>query len=233
MCASTPTVTRSSTGATAPRSAATVGQPVDLGQRVDHDAADAGVDRALQLGAGLVVAVQPDRGRVEPRPQGDGELGAGAGVEPQALLRHPARHLGAQERLAGVVDVGAAAQVRERRVEGRREIPRAGTEVVLVEHVDRRAVVAGDLPDVEPGDGQRPVRSPLDPRGPQVRHQPVRVGRDGEPGRRAVPLGVQGTGLVRPHVTSGPAPRRRTASGRSRAPGAWPRPARAGCGGCR
>ncbi len=67
------------------------GQPGDLGERVDHDPADAGVERLLQLGDGLVVAVEGDPVRRHLGPQRRGQLAAGADVEPEALLDHPAQ----------------------------------------------------------------------------------------------------------------------------------------------
>ena len=92
VCASTPAVTRTITRAVAARSrAAIVGQPLDLVERVDDDPADAGLDRAAQLGDGLVVAVEADPGRVEAGAQRDGQLAAGADVEAEPLLGDPAR----------------------------------------------------------------------------------------------------------------------------------------------
>ena len=40
-------------------------EPVELVERVEHDVADAGVERLAQLGVGLGVAVQVDARRVE------------------------------------------------------------------------------------------------------------------------------------------------------------------------
>ena len=67
--------------------------PLDLDLAVDDDRADAGGDRALELGDRLVVAVEPDAGGVGARGQRDGELAAGAHVDREARLGHPAHDL--------------------------------------------------------------------------------------------------------------------------------------------
>ena len=79
--------------------------------------------------------------RREAGAQRDGELAAGADVEPQPLLGHPARDRGAQERLGGVVDVAAR--------EGVAPGPAAGAEVGLVEHVRRGAELGRERPHVD------------------------------------------------------------------------------------
>ena len=65
------------------------------------------LERAAQLGDGLVVAVQADALGRELGLERHGELAAGADVEVEALLGDPAGGRDAEERLAGVVDVGA------------------------------------------------------------------------------------------------------------------------------
>src|SRR2546428_411853 len=57
------------------------GQPGYLGERVDHDPADAGIQRALQLGDRLVVAVQRDAVGRKARPARRGQLAAAAHVQ--------------------------------------------------------------------------------------------------------------------------------------------------------
>ena len=89
-------------------------EPLDLGHRVQHDVADAGLHRGGQLVDGFVVAVQGDSLGREAGVQRDGELAAAAHVQRQAFLVDPARHLGAQERLGRVADVLAAAESRRR-----------------------------------------------------------------------------------------------------------------------
>ena len=86
-------------------------EPLDLGDRVDDDATDPGVQRGGQLGHRLVVAVQEHPLAREAGADGDRELAAGAHVEPEPLLLDPACDGGAQERLAGVEDLAAAERV--------------------------------------------------------------------------------------------------------------------------
>ena len=72
-----------------PRSAASVGEPDDLLERVEDDPADPGVERRRELGAALVVAVERDPLGREAGAQRDGQLAAGADVEAEALLARP------------------------------------------------------------------------------------------------------------------------------------------------
>ena len=92
-------------------------EPLDLGHRVQHDVADARLDRGRQFVDRFVVAVQGDSLGREARVQRDGEFTAGADVQRQALLVDPAGDLAAQERLGRVVHVRAAAE-RARRSRG-------------------------------------------------------------------------------------------------------------------
>ena len=90
-------------------------------------AADAGSTRARELGERTCCCrgsrSAPDR---EAGAQRDGQLAAGADVEVQALLGDPAGDRRAQERLAGVVDVGAGERRRGRPAPGRGSRPRRG-----------------------------------------------------------------------------------------------------------
>ena len=129
-----------------------VRQPVYLGQRVNHDPPDPGPQRAIKLGVRLVVAMQADVLRRCAGPQHDSQLTAGAGIQAQPVAGKPAGHLGAEERLARVVDVGAAAEVGKRMVECVPEGHRPGPEIGLVEHVRRRAVLGREIPDIDPAD---------------------------------------------------------------------------------
>ena len=88
---------------------------------VDHDRADADRHRVLELDDALVVAVEAEPRGVGPRGERDGELAARADIDGEALGGDPAHDLGAQERLAGVVDARLHA-VRQRRPRG---MPRA------------------------------------------------------------------------------------------------------------
>ena len=133
--ASTPTVTRTSTGATTPSSAATVGDAVDLVEGVDDDPADPVVERRARSRR-RSCCCRASRSA----PPGTPARSATASSPPvqtsrrRPSSRHPARDRGAQERLARVVDVGAAAQVGEglgeaspeRRAPGRGSRPRRG-----------------------------------------------------------------------------------------------------------
>ena len=109
-------------------------EPGDLVQRVEHDVADARLDRRDQLVDRLVVAVEGDPLRREARPQRDGQLAAAAHVQAQPLVGDPAGHLRAQERLGRVVH--------RPRAERGGELRRARPEVGLVDDEQRRAVLA-------------------------------------------------------------------------------------------
>ena len=148
----------------------------------------------------LLLPCSPIRAGGHLRPQRHGELAAGAGVQAQALLDHPAGDLGAQERLARVVHVGAAAQVGEGGVERRREVAGPGPEVRLVDHVGGGAVLGrdGDHVDVRDLEPAAAAAAP-DRARPQRRDQLVDVGGRAQPRRAEVALGVQRTGLVRAH----------------------------------
>ena len=179
-----------------------LGHPGDLVDAVDDDPADAGRHRPVDLGIALVVAVQADSLRRHPRPQGDRQLAAAAGVDRQPVLDHPARDGGAEERLARVVDVGVAvegdvnasrkATARARRSASSRTyagVPNSCGEVAHVDAADpQRAVV------VAPHRGR-----------PEPRHQRVDVVRVLQPGRPAHGPRVQRTRLVRrhPYIRSG------------------------------
>ena len=91
------------------------GESGDLLDGVDDDASDTGVERPAQLADGLVVPVHANAGGGEIRAQRDGQLAARAYVEGQALLGDPPRDRDAEERLAGVVDVGALPRRRPER----------------------------------------------------------------------------------------------------------------------
>ena len=149
---------------------------LDLVEGVRDDPTDAGVQRQLQLGFALVVAVQTDRARIDPGPQSHGQLAPGAHVDAEALLGDPAGDGSAQEGLARVVDVPAG--------EGRGEVPGPGAQVVLVEHVDRRTDLLGDLGDGQSGDREHALGVLADVAAPQRRQQLVDVGGHPQPARR-------------------------------------------------
>ena len=145
----------------------------------------------------LLLPWKPIRLGVEARTQRDGQLAAGADVEAEPLLGDPAHAGHGQERLAGVVDVGAVERVLER--------PGTCAEVVLVDDVGRRTELSGELGGRHPATVEHARVGLGDVRGPQRRDQRVRVGRarsartgrDGRPrrggrpprGRASHPLG--------------------------------------------
>ena len=143
VCASTPAVTRTMTG----RDAALRGdarRPGRSPRRVDDDPADAGVERA-RGSRRRTCCCRAGRSA----PAGTPARSATASSPPvqtsrlQALLGHPAGDRRAEERLAGVVDVARSPSNASRNARG------AGAEVVLVEDVQRRAVLGGELADVD------------------------------------------------------------------------------------
>ena len=188
-------------------------QPVDLGEGVDDDPADAILDRGAQLGEGLVVAVHPDPLPGEADPARDLELAAAADVEVQPLLHDPLGDRGAEEGLPGVVDVGPG----EPLLEGGGEVVAEGSgpvpEVLLVHHVCRSAELRRQVGRPDPRHGEDTVGVAVHAAGPQLRKHRHDVGRVRQPlGCRSVAVGVEDTGLVRAHrVTSvlGRAPRGR------------------------
>ena len=94
------------------------GDPLEFGEAVHHDPAQLHVQGPVDFGVGLVVAVQGHVGAGDAGPGGDGEFAAGGGVQAQAFLLDPADDGGAEEGLAGVVDVHSPADVGEGVVEG-------------------------------------------------------------------------------------------------------------------
>ena len=169
-------------------------QPVDLVERVDDDVPDPGVDGQLQFHDRLVVAVQGDPLGREARGQRQAQLVAAAGVQVQAVLGHPPRDLPAEERLRGVVHVGA--------VEGGGELRGPAAEVVLVEDEQRRAVRAGQLGDRPAAQVQLAVDPLRRPR-PDVRVERAEVRRRRARRRGLGDVPVQRPRRVRPHIRSG------------------------------
>ena len=167
-------------------------QPGDLHERVQHHPADAGVQRPLQLGDRLVVAVQGDPVRRYAGAQRRGELAAGAHVQAEALLCHPAQHRGGAERLRRVVHVGVA--------ERGGEVPAPAAQVRLVQHVRRSAVLGRQVAQVDTAEHQRAAVASGRGDRPDRRRQPARVVRRRErPRQRLADVGVQRPSLVRPH----------------------------------
>ena len=110
------------------------GDALDLVEGVDDDAARRRTRRAARISATLLLLpCRPMPIARDAGADGDGELAARAHVEVQALVADPPGDLGAEEGLAGVEDVGPAAQVVEHLGIRLLELARARTEVVLVE----------------------------------------------------------------------------------------------------
>ena len=168
-------------------------QAVELVERVDDDAPDAGPPSGAQLVVGLVVAVQHDALAGHVGGQRDRQLTRRRDVEVHALLVREPGHRPAQERLGRV---GHAVPERGDR------LPAARPQVRLVVDEERRAVLVGQRVQVAPPDQQLPVRPDLG----RVRQQPPRqhahrddprdLGHSDHAGRHA-----------RPKSPAGPAPR--------------------------
>ena len=183
------------------------GDTLDLVEGVDDDAAHALVERRADLGDALVVAVQADPLPRHAGPQCDGELTAGADVEVQPLVVDPPGHLGAEERLAGIEDVGPTRETVEHLGIRLLEIPCARTEVILVDDVCRGAELSCQLGDAHSADGQHPVATAADRRRPQRGYESIDVDRGPQPGGAAIALRVQRSGFVcvHPYILSGAA----------------------------
>jgi hypothetical protein len=157
--------------------------PLDLDLAVDDDHADAHGHGSIDLGDRLVVAMEAEPGRVDPGGERDGEFSPAAHVDVQAGLGDPARDLGGEERLSGVVDPGGRADAGELAIERLAHEGRARTNVRLIDHEERRAETGGEVRDGHAGDleltgcrARRPVR-------PEPGCERVRIGRMGEPRR--------------------------------------------------
>ena len=147
----------------------------------------AGGDRPLELGDALVVAVEAEARGIRAGGEGDGELAAGAHVDREPLLGHPADHLGAEERLAGVVDARLHAVQRRGRAERVERAARVRADLVLVEDVERRAEALAQRRCGNAAEVDHAVVVAVRPPRPDARHEGIRVTRHGEPlgGQRA------------------------------------------------
>ena len=172
----TPVVTRTATGATMPSARRDSGDDADLGERVDDDPADADRERPVDLLVGLVVAVHRDPGAAAcPRVARARARRRTTTSMREAVVAHPSRHLRAQERLARVVDGARRAVLGERRGELVAERRGAAAHVVLVHHIEGRAVlgregvdVASPDPELAVGARARPCAT-TGPRTPRLR----------------------------------------------------------------
>ncbi len=177
--ASTPTVTRICTRWRTPWRWAMWATRTISWKRVEHDPPDTGsLDGTLDLGDGLVVAVEGDAVGGHTGVEGGGQLPAGAHVQIQPFLLEPAHDGTREEGLAGVEDVGVGP-------EGVGPGAAAGPEVALVEEVGGGAELLGEPGDGDPADGEGAVRVTGDGARPDLLVQDVEVGG----GRGVVPLG--------------------------------------------
>ena len=124
VCASTPVVTRTITRGRTPSSAARSPSRAISANESTMIRPTPAVSALAQLGDALVVAVQADPAQVDPGPLDHGQLAAGADVDAQPLLAHPAGDRGAEEGLRRVVDVPAGEGRRRRRGPARAGPPR-------------------------------------------------------------------------------------------------------------
>ena len=192
VCASTPAVTRTMTGATRPSSAVSRSSRSISSKESSTMRPDPGLERGAQLGGRLVVAVEADPGRVGARPQRDRELARRSRRRGPAPPRPPSGRPWC---------TGTPCRRRRRR---RRRRPR-GTRAPGRGSPPRPGRTPACRPR-PPGRGRRPRRRGGRRRasrraGPQVRHQRVGVDRLAQPGRPAhVDVGVQRARLVGPHA---------------------------------
>src|SRR6202035_504301 len=101
----------------------------------------------LDLRGQLIVAVQGDQRRVDPRRQRDRELAAGADIHAKALFRDPAEHGAGAERLGRVVNLRVLAE----RVN---VLARTAPYVRLVQDERRRAEPSRQVAHVDPAERQ-------------------------------------------------------------------------------
>jgi hypothetical protein len=134
----TPGITRTSTACSPAHEPL---QAVDVVEVVDHDGANAGLDRPPQVLVGLRVAVQVDARGVDARGQRVHELAGAGDVTAQALLGHGGQHGRAGEGLGG--------EDRERVGPARAQLVAvlagALAQRGLVDHVGRRAELGGEV----------------------------------------------------------------------------------------
>lgn len=166
-----------------------VRDPDDLLERVEHDPPDSGLDGALDLGDGLVVAVEGDAFGGHPGVERDGQLTTGADVEVEPLLLDPAHDGPRQERLSGVEDIGVPP-------EGVGPGAATGAEVALVEEVGGRPEFLGQPGHFDPADGDDAVVVAGDGAGPDLLVEDVEVGGRGCVVALGQDVGVTGTGGV-------------------------------------
>ena len=117
---------------------------------IKHDAPHAGGDGLFQLVGRLVVAVDEHALHGEVYRAGAGQLAAARHIQAQPLGLGDAHHFLVQERLRRVNDVGILVAAAEGLAVGLHAV----TQVGLVEHVERGALLAGQLYHVDAADEQ-------------------------------------------------------------------------------
>jgi hypothetical protein len=174
-------------------------QTVDLGDRVDHHVADAGLDGVGEFVDGFIVAVQGDPLGRESGVQGDCQFAAGGDVERETLLGDPPGDLTAEEGLGGIVHIGATP-------ERGGHVAAAAAEVVLVDDEERGAVLRGQFGYCNARHQDLSVVAAKNVARPHIRRQRQR-GVGALRSRREVGvvdlLGMPGTGRVDVHIRSG------------------------------
>lgn len=157
-----------------------LGHAIDLLEAVDDDRADADGDGAVDLGGRLVVAVEAEPLGVDAGRQRHGELAAGADVDVQAGLGHPARDLDGEERLARVVDLGGGADLGEGGLQGVAHLGGALPRLPLVDDVERGAEAGGQVGRAHASDGDLTVVA-HDRAGPETGDERVGIVRNMQP----------------------------------------------------
>ena len=114
-------------------------ETLDVVQRVEHDVPDPGLERELELGLRLGVAVQVDARWIEAAAQRERELAARGDVTGESLLGEHAVDGGAGKRLGGEQHVDSRGCAPRGRVD---EGTGAGAQVVLGDDESRRAELA-------------------------------------------------------------------------------------------
>ena len=141
-------VTRIRTSWTTPRLARHLLEALDVVQRVEHDVADARLERELELGDRLGVAVQVDAAGVKAAGQRQRQLTTGGDVTGQALLRQHPVDGRAGERLGGEQHVTVGVARRQPADVG----AGTGAQVVLGDDERRRAELVRELDRVAAAD---------------------------------------------------------------------------------
>ena len=141
----------------------------------------------------LLLPWKPRRAGSAPAARATASSPPRADVDREALFGDPADDLGAQERLAGVVDPRLHAVERRRGAEGVERAARVRAHLVLVDDVERCAESLAQRGRRDAAELEHAVVVARRGVGPDGRHQGVRVIRHGEP-RRGQRAGVRGGG---------------------------------------